>query len=377
MHIVFISSEYPLWQSGGKGTFIQSFARALVRQGHKATVLGIGTDKTAVYDQDQGVQLIRLRKPILPIGRYLENWNRINKELKKINKTYPIAIVETSELDCAYLPKKASYKKVIRLHGGHHFFAETEKRGIDPIKGKREKKSFANTDGFIAVSKYVKEHTATCLSYQEKPIQIINNIIDTEVVIPEVVLDKNAILFAGTVCEKKGVNELIEAFAILRQAYPNKNLDIYGPDWKFPDGSSYIAMLKEKYKDKLVNVNFYGSVSRAALNEAYASSLLCVFPSRMETQGLVVLEAMLMEKPVIFSQYGPGPETIDDTEDGLLCDAYNANDIALKMKWIIENEQAALQMGKKARKKIVLKYNKQALLDANLNFYDSLRDRLE
>lgn len=374
MHIVFISSEYPLWQSGGKGTFIQTFARALVKRGHRVTVLGIGTEKSAIYDQDQGVHLIRLRKPILPKGRYLENWRRINTELKKINKTHPIAIVETSELDCAYLPKKATFKKVIRLHGGHHFFAEAENRGIDPIKGKRERKSFSNADGFIAISNYVKEHTATYLSYNQKPVQIINNVIDTETNIPQIEINKNAILFAGTVCQKKGVNELIEAFAILRKHYPEKRLDMYGPDWKFPDGSSYIKMLKEKYKNELDNVTFHGRVTREVLNKAYASSLFCVFPSHMETQGLVALEAMLLEKPVIFSRYGPGPETIDHMQDGLLCDVYDANDIAGHMKWIIENDKEAMQLGKNARKKVVLKYNKEVLLDANLNFYNALKD---
>ena len=202
MNIVFISNEYPTWAPGGKGTFIQTFARELVKEGHTAIVLGIGEDSKKVILEDNGVQLIRLPKPISPVARYIENFIRINKELKKIQKTTAIDIVETSELDCAYLPKKTSYKKVIRLHGGHHFFSEAEKRDINPIKGKREKKSFENANAFIAVSNYVKTHTEKYISYGTKPVKMINYPIDTAIEIPKVSVDEHRILFAGTICEQ-------------------------------------------------------------------------------------------------------------------------------------------------------------------------------
>ena len=376
MHIVFISNEYPLWASGGKGTFIQTFARALVNAGHRATVLGIGIATKKQVFGDQGVFIIRLKRPLLPKGKYIENSMRINKELRNIHKESGIDIVETSELDCAYLPKQTPFKKVIRLHGGHHFFAEAEKRTIDPIKGKREKKSFKNADAFIAVSRYVKIHTEKYLSYNDKPIQTIYNLLDTAVDIPITSIKKNHILFAGTVCEKKGVNQLIEAFVMLRTVYPEKKLDIYGRDWKFPDGSSYIKMLQSKYKNKLENVTFYGSISREMLYKEYAASLFCIFPSHMETQGLVTLEAMLLEKLVIFSKYGPGPETIDHMKNGLLCDVYNPQEIADKMQWIIEHTDEASKMGKLARKQVLKKYDKKLILKENLTFYNELMNDL-
>lgn len=373
MHIVFISNEYPLWTSGGKGTFIQTFGRAMVNAGHTATVVGIGVDNEKKILEDQGVTIIRLKKPILPKGKYIENSMSINKELKKIHKESAIDIVETSELDCAYLPKQTPFKKVIRLHGGHHFFAEAEKRGIDPVKGKREQKSFKNADGFIAVSNYVKTHTEKYLNYHQKPVQTIYNLIDTEVDIPSIPSKEDHILFAGTVCEKKGINELIEAFAILRTTYPEKKLDIYGQDWKYPDGLSYIEMLRSKYKNGgLENVTFHGSIPREILYKEYTASLFCIFPSHMETQGLVTLEAMLLEKPVVFSQYGPGPETIHHMEDGLLCDVYNPKDIADKMQWVIENTEQANKMGKLARTRVLNKFDKKNILEKNLTFYNEL-----
>ncbi len=378
MHIVFISNEYPLWAPGGKGTFIQTFARELVAAGHKATVLGIGEKAIVERLDDKGVVLIRLRKPISPKAKFIENFLRINKRLSKINKETKIDIVEASELDCAYLPKKPPFKKVIRLHGGHHFFAEGEQRGIDPIKGKREKKSFANADAFIAVSNYVKEHTAKFLSYHNKPVVTINYPIDTDILIPEVNINKDKIVFAGTVCEKKGVFQLIEAFQIVKEKHPTKQLEIFGRDWSFPNGDSYIKMLRDTFsEEELKGVTFHGTIPREQLYKEYTSSLFCIFPSHMETQGLVTLEAMLMEKPVIFSKYGPGPETIEHMHTGLLSDVRNPQDIANNMLWCIDNQEAAQEMGKKGRKAVLKKFDKKTILAQNIKFYEAITSGLK
>ena len=60
-------------------------------------------------------------------------------------------------MSLAFLPKIKEIKYLIRLHGGHHFFAESEKRKINKWKGFQEKRSFKKADAFIAVSQYVNQ----------------------------------------------------------------------------------------------------------------------------------------------------------------------------------------------------------------------------
>jgi len=372
MNIVFLSSEYPLWAPGGVGTFLQTFGRTLAQQDHTVTVLGIGDKENIEILNDQGVNLIRLPKNKSKLPNFLHNKMRPNKKLKELHRDQPIDIIESAEPGLAIISKKHPAKKVIRLHGGHHFFAEAEKRGINWRKGLLEKISFKKADGFIAVSNYVRSHTANYLSYGGKPIEIINNPINTTLVSPQVSVHADRILFAGTVCEKKGVRQLIEAFKLVREKYPDKILDLFGRDWFFPDGNSYMDMLKGDYANDLENVIFHGSVSREELNVKYAEAAFCIFPSHMETQGLVSLEAMLLKKPVIFSEYGPGPETIIHGETGLLCDVYDPNDIAEKMIWCIENPTEAQQLGRNAEKVVIERYDKNAILERNIAFYRSL-----
>ncbi len=376
MHIVFLSNEYPLWAPGGIGSFLQTFGRSLVQNGHFVTVLGVGKKDTCEYLEDEGIEILRLPENKTKLPDFMVASFRLNRELRRIHKENPVDILESPEGGMAFISKNHRAKKVIRLHGGHHFFAEAEKRGINWRKGILEKRSFQKADGFIAVSQYVKNHTEKYLSYHKQPLEVIHHPLDTATQIPEVAIEENHILFAGTVCEKKGIRQLIEAFKILREKYPSKILDIYGRDWFYPNGDSYIEMLKNTYDASYFgNVVFHSTIPRDQLNVRYAEAAFCVFPSHMETQGLVTLEAMLMRKPVIFSKYGPGPETIEHGKTGLLCDVYDPNDIASKMLWMIENPEKGKKLGANARKEAKMKYDKNSILELNLNFYNQLISR--
>lgn len=370
MHIVFLSSEYPLWSPGGFGTFLQTFGRGLAAEGHKVSIVGVGVKDTEEVLEDTGVLLYRLPKKRGKLPAFIHNRKVLNSKLKWLHAQNPIDILETAEGGLALISKNLPATKIIRLHGGHHFFAEAEKRPINWRKGLLEKRSFGKADAFIAVSKYVKSHTAKYLSYHGKPVKVIHHPMDTDIAIPDVKVSKIRLLFAGTVCEKKGVRELLQAFAMVRESYPEMILDIYGRDWLYPDGRSYIEQLQKDFEPSYFNnVIFHGSIAREVLFQKYAEAAICVFPSHMETQGLVTLEAMLLEKPVIFSKYGPGTETITHEETGLLCDVYDPSDIASKINWCIEHPEKAAHLGDNARAYVLTTYDKKRILEQNITFY--------
>ncbi|MEM7186732.1 MAG: glycosyltransferase family 4 protein [Bacteroidota bacterium] len=375
MHIVFLSGEYPLWTSGGVGTFIQTLGRALVSRDHRVSVVGIGKDDREIELEDQGVKIYRLPVNKGKLPNFWVNSKRINKKLSALHAQHPIDILESAEGGMALISSKHKAKRVVRLHGGHHFFAEAEKRSIQWRRAQLEKRSFKRADGFIAVSTYVKEHTANYLSYYGKPMEVIHLPLDVTVQLPDVPLRENNILFAGTICEKKGVRELLQAFRLVRERYPEKQLDLYGREWYYPNGGTYEAMLRDTYDASYFeNVHFQGSIPRDQLDTKYAEAAFCVFPSHMETQGLVCLEAMLMAKAVVFTQYGPGPETVEDGHTGWLCDVYNPDDIAQKMIWCIEHPEKARQMGESARQQVIRKYDASSILEQNISFYQKLID---
>lgn len=383
MHVCFLTHEFPKegFPHGGVGSFVKTIAQEFVKKGIKVSVIGMNytlNDETEYID---GVSIYRLKKSTVKGFSWYFNSKAINKKISEVHKNNPIQIIESSELGLAFISKIKKIKYVIRLHGGHHFFAESEKRKIDKWKGFQEEKSFKKADAFIAVSQYVKCHTAKYLSYDGKPIADICNPINSVFFKSEVKSkyeseSENRIVFAGTVCEKKGIRQLIQAFPLVRKEFPNATLEIYGRDWFFPDGSSYIEMLKVKelpqLGDSANGIYFHGAIPFIEIPEAYAAASVCVFPSHMETQGLVAPEAMAMGKTVVFTKLGPGPETIVDYETGLLCDPFNPNDIAEKIVWVLSNKEKAKEMGEMGREFVADKLDLQKIIKQNYDFYNRL-----
>ncbi|KFF05195.1 glycosyltransferase family 4 protein [Flavobacterium reichenbachii] len=379
MHICFLTNEYPKegFPHGGMGSFVKTLAVALVKKGIKVSVIGLNYTSKNETETLEGVRIYRLKRSTVKLFSWYFNFKTINKKIKEVHKTAPINIVEASELGLAFIAKIKNIKYIIRLHGGHHFFAESENRKINKWKGFQEKRSFKKSDAFVAVSQFVKKHTEKYLSYNSKPVTYINNPINTELFQPIVVNKQEPkIVFAGTVCEKKGVRQLIQAFPLVKKEYPDVSLEIYGRDWFFPDGSSYIKMLQEKELPQLgeiINdIHFHGAVKFTDIPAVYATAAVCVFPSHMETQGLVAPEAMAMKKAVVFTKLGPGPETIENYKTGLLCDPYNPEDIAEKIVWFFRNEEKAEEIGKAAREFVLEKYHLDKIAVQNIEFYNSL-----
>ncbi|CAC9976376.1 MULTISPECIES: glycosyltransferase family 4 protein [Flavobacterium] len=376
MHICFLTNEFPKqgFPHGGIGSFVQTLATALVKKNIKVSVVGINYTNKDETEIIENVNVYRLKKSTIKGLSWYFNSKKINDKIIEIHKQDPIHIIESPELGLAFIKKILNIKYIIRLHGGHHFFAESENRKINKWKGFQEKRSFSKADAFIAVSQYVKTHTEKYLSYNNKTVAYISNPIDTDFFKPIIEnQSEDKIVFAGTVCEKKGIRQLIQAFPMVKKEFRNVTLEIYGKDWFFPDDTSYIKMLKDKELIKLGDVtksiNFHGSTPYSEIPIAYSGASVCVFPSHMETQGLVAPEAMAMEKPVVFTKLGPGPEAIENYRTGLLCDPYNPKDIAEKIIWVLSNKEEAKEMGKKAREHVLTKYGLENIVCQNIDFY--------
>jgi len=379
MHLCFITNEYPQagFPHGGMGSFVKTIAEALVEKGIQVSVIGLNYTPSNETESINGVTVIRIKKNKVKGLVWYFNSKNIAKTIVKIHIKNPIDVIEGAELSFAFLPKIKEIKYLIRLHGGHNFFAEGENRGINSWKGYQEKRSFKKADAFIAVSNYVKSHTAKYLSYHNKPIEVIFNPINSHLFQPQnVTIETNNITFAGTICEKKGVRQLIQAFPIVKAKFPNAMLNLYGRDWFFSDGRSYIKMLQEKELPKLGDLTkdiiFHGAVDFKDIPSAYAKAAVCVFPSHMETLGLVAPEAMAMEKAVIFTKLGPGPEVITDGETGLLCNPHQPEDIASKIVEVLSNPELSFQIGKEARLSVLEQFEITNLVKQNIAFYNKL-----
>lgn len=381
MHICFITNEYPKkgFPHGGIGSFVKTVSDAYAKRKHDVSIVGINTyENKEEIIIDGHINIYRLKAEKVKGVTWFLNSQMINKLLRKIHSENPIDIVEASELGLAFTVKLPKVSYVIRLHGGHHFFSEAENRSVNWWKGWQERRSFKKADAFIAVSNYVKEHTQKYLSYQGKQLSVISSPINLDIFkpLPDIEVDSETILFAGTICEKKGIKHLLLAMKRVFNHFPNSKLVIYGRDWFFKNGESYTQYLKDKILPQLEefskNVAFKGVISMEELSKQYASSALCVFPSLMETQGLVAQEAMATNKLVVFSECGPGSEAIKHKVTGLLCNPYKIDSISENILWALNNSTESTMIAENARSYIVNNYNVRDLIDKNIEFYKSV-----
>jgi glycosyltransferase involved in cell wall biosynthesis len=85
------------------------------------------------------------------------------------------------------------------------------------------------------------------------------------------------------------------------------------------------------YREQLVAefagtpTNFVGYLAGQTLASAYASADAFIFPSRTETLGLVLLEAMAAGCPVVAARSGGIPDIVTDGENGFLFDPAQPN----------------------------------------------------
>jgi glycosyltransferase involved in cell wall biosynthesis len=123
------------------------------------------------------------------------------------------------------------------------------------------------------------------------------------------------------------------------------------------------------------NVEFVGSVPQKMLAEYYNSCSLFVLPStdpRRETFGIVLLEAMACEKPVVATEIAGAAEDIKANNAGLVVSPGDKEKLAEAMLCILKNKELAAKMGLAGRRMVEMKYNWRRVAEQTLELYEEL-----
>lgn len=373
MHVCFLCNEYPPGPHGGVGSFTQTLARALVGRGHQVTVAGFYPRERAGEENDQGVRVLRLPHAEIPGTGIIVNGARLRSALRQLHRQSPIDILEGPEISLAVIPEDFPAAKVIRMNGGHQFFAAT--LGAQPRRWRSwlERRSFAHANHLCAVSNYVAETTRQLLQLGNLPIEILPNPVDTVRFHPQALeLEEDGlILFVGTVCEKKGVRQLVQAMPHIIAAAPQARLWIAGRDWTDPQtGESFIEKLRGMISPELADkIIFKGRIEHAELPALMARASICVYPSHMEAMPLAWLEGLAMGKAIVAGETGPGPEAIEDGVSGLLCNPHEPSSIAEKIIRLLKDAELRRRLARQARQRAVNLFSVEALTRRNEEFY--------
>lgn len=156
--------------------------------------------------------------------------------------------------------------------------------------------------------------------------------------------DRPVLLFVGRVAFEKNIDFLLHMVNAVRKQLPSVLLLIAGEGPAEPHLRRLTARLGLEQQ-----VAFVGYLDReTALLDCYAAADVFVFSSHTETQGLVLLEAMAMGRPVV-AQAVMGTRDVLREGEGALIAADDVHDFAHKVLTLLHDRGLCRQLGERAR----------------------------
>ena len=148
--------------------------------------------------------------------------------------------------------------------------------------------------------------------------------------------------FVGRLTGQKGVDVLLNAFAIVHRALPTARLLLIGDG---PQRAALAALAGGLQISAAVHFAGWREDARAQM----AALNVLAIASRWEGFGLVTLEAMQAGVAVVASRVSALPEIVLDGETGLLVPAANAAKLAAALLALLQDPQRAMQLGENGR----------------------------
>jgi len=134
-------------------------------------------------------------------------------------------------------------------------------------------------------------------------------------------------LFAGATIHRKGFDLLIDAFARVRAGMYTATLDVVGP----PGDAASLALSRSQ------GVRMLGPLPQRGLAALIRSCDLLVLPSRHDSYGMVVIEALASGKPVIVSDMVGAKDLVRNGSNGWIVPMGDVSALERQMRWCAEH----------------------------------------
>ncbi|MFA6081957.1 MAG: glycosyltransferase [Patescibacteria group bacterium] len=152
--------------------------------------------------------------------------------------------------------------------------------------------------------------------------------------------DKQIVLHVGRLDQDKSSEMVIETFIKLRQKH-DIFMVVCGEGNRKDE---LIKRIQEAGESK--NIAFIGFINhQTELPQFYQMSSVFVTGSNIETQGIVALEAMASELPLVVPNAGALPELVQNGVNGYIFKPGDVDDMAEKIEQILANKKIAKEMG--------------------------------
>jgi len=165
-------------------------------------------------------------------------------------------------------------------------------------------------------------------------------------------LRNKRIIAIGRLNEQKGFDLLMQAFALIKDEFPNWQVDVYGRGMKHHEEELHVLRNELSLEKQVSFKEPCNEIEKVFLNAS-----IFAFSSRYEGFGLVLTEAMECGLPCVAFDCESGPdEIINHKKTGFLIPQENINLFAEALKKLMLNEELRITMGEKAKQEVTRFY---------------------
>ncbi|MBS7632016.1 glycosyltransferase family 4 protein [Candidatus Bathyarchaeota archaeon] len=416
MKLAVLVYEYPPKIVGGLGTYAAEITRKFVLMDNDVTIFTMNDDAGSLPTREiwRGIEIHRPQhidiSDSLPdvIAEDIKKWGRgihlfakimtynylsasklVNELIRKENIKYDLVVAHDwlSAMGGITVKKEIGLPFVFHVHSTEK--GRTLGNGSEVVSNIELHGAMA-ADMIVTVSYAMKDELVS-LGFPKDKIQVSYNGVDPQKYDPNAVTseqikkirtlygvkdDELMILFIGRLVGVKGVDKLIMAMPHILQKTPKAKLVIVG----LGDLQEYLTnLVKATRMSDYVKFRFEFIPEEERILH-YAACDVAVFPSHYEPFGIVVLEAMSMERPVVVGAAGvSGMREIviccGEEQCGYHINPSNPADIAWGINSALENPEKRKWLGKNGRKRVLEEFSWDRIAEKTLELYEQIIKR--
>ena len=246
--------------------------------------------------------------------------------------------------------------------------------------------TFAHVDRVLAISDVLRKNVLETTPMPPEKVTVLHHAVDTELFSParvdrwrvrrEFGIPDEAILvgFVGRFSPGKGQEELLAALQTLAPRHPRLRCLIVG------EASFGEKEYEQQVRERAARLGLDGLVTfagfRSDIPEVMATFDIFAFPSHAEAFGIVLIEAMAMERPVVSTDCDGVLDIVENGVTGVYVRPREAASLARGLETLIADPPLRARMGTAGRERVLRMFDQQKRMERLEAIYgEVLRER--
>ena len=375
MKILMLTWEYPPRVVGGISRVVYDLSHRLIKDGHDVTVVTYREGEVPYYEDDKGVKVYRVDNYMIQPNNFIDwilqlNFNMVEKASQIIAEQGKFDVIHAHDWLVANAAKTLKHSFDIPIVATIHATEAGRNSGIREPNQKyindTEWMLTYEANEVIVNSNYMKSEVQRLFGLPFEKINVVPNGVnlnkftgmDRDYTFRRryAMDNEKIILFMGRLVYEKGIQYLIEAMPKVLNSYHDAKLVIAGKGGMLDElkaQADYLGISNKVY--------FAGYMNGKDVERMYKAADISVFPSTYEPFGIVALEGMLAERPIVVSDAGGLGEIVEHGVTGMKSYCGNPNSIADSILELLFNPELCDNIVKKAKTKVKENYNWQKI----------------